>query len=171
MSKDQNEGLLAMAQQIHSKTALLVQQIKSCGISEPSLTPSCTSQLWKGEESSIEATRNQIVVLSKDLAQSLDGPKRYLWDFVGEATYTSAAMATILEFDVLESIPVDGQAHVSHLAHEAGIDEQRLLRLLRVLACDHVVHEVHESCFRHTAISVLLVSDKHTRALMEMQYV
>lgn len=169
MIENQDSSLLTIAERIHSKTALLVQQLKSYGISEPSLSPSCTDQSWGSDNFSLEAASDQIAALSRKLALTLDGPKRYLWEFVGGAHYGNAAMATILEFRVLESVPLDGEAHISQLSSESGLDENKLLRLLRVLACDHVIYEVRESCFRHTAISALLLTDKHTRALMEMQ--
>ncbi|KAK0513795.1 hypothetical protein JMJ35_003517 [Cladonia borealis] len=169
MEDSANSGLLATAKQIHNETALLVQQLQLVSIEEPSAEPNCATALWETHNSSIKAASNRIVALSRSLAQTIDGPKRYLWEFVGGAHYTTASLATILEFSVLEKIPLDGEAHVSHLAQACGLGEDKLLRLLRMIACDKVVYETRDSYFRHSSISAVLVTDKYTRALMEMQ--
>ena len=171
MAQKAKLSLLETAEQIHRETTALVARLQAHSIEEPSFEPTCTTQLWANDSSSLETTRNKAVNLSRSLAQALDGPKRYLWEFVGGAHYSQAALSTVLEFKVLEEIPFEGDANVSDLAQKSGLDENKLLRLLRMITCDHVVNEVSAGTFRHTAISALLVRDKHTRALMEMQYV
>jgi hypothetical protein len=162
-------NLLSIAENIKHQTAALIQQLKSNSFTEPSLDAGCTTELWTTDRLELIASKNSIVALNKELIRLIGGPKSVLWD-VG-IHYDFAALDVILEFDVLENLPIDGEVHVSQLAEQSGLDEDKLLRLLRLLSCEQVVEEVSIAVFRHTAISMFLVKDKAMKALVGMQYV
>ena len=70
---------------------------------------------------------------------------------------------------ILEKIPVDGQATISKLAEQSGIPENKLLRILRLTACEQILEEVGEGVFCHTALSEALVKDDKFKAFIEFQ--
>ena len=171
MASSEQTGLLRLAKQLQEESAKLVSLIESANIEEPSLKPFCTTSLWQEPLPELENSRNRVVSLSRRIAQVADGPDRYLWEFVGGAHYSNAALAVLLDFNVFEQIPLDGSASTPELAQKSGLAEEKLLRLLRVVACDHIVFEIREKTFAQSAISARLLQDKMTRALMQVQYV
>jgi hypothetical protein len=171
MASSAQSGLLGLAKQLQEESVKLVSLIESADIEEPSLKPSCTTNLWQEPLPELEKSRNRVVSLSKLIAQVADGPERYLWEFVGGAHYSNAALAVLLDFNILEQIPLDDSASTPELAQKSGLAEDKVLRLLRVVACHHIVFEIKEKTFAHSAISARLIQDKATRALMQVQYV
>lgn len=171
MVSSEHSGLLGLAKQLQEESVRLVSLIESANIEEPSLKPSCTTNLWQEPLPELEKSRNRVVSLSRLIAQVADGPERYLWEFVGGVHYSNAALAVLLDFNILEQIPLDDSASTPELSQRSGLAEEKILRLLRVVACDHIVFEVKEKTFSHSAISARLLQDKTTRALMQVQYV
>lgn len=171
MASSAQPCLLELTKQLQDESAKLVSLIESSDIQEPSLKPSCTTTLWQEPLSKLEKSRNRVVLLSRLIAQVADGPQRYLWECVGGVHYTNAALAVLLDFNILKQIPLDGSATTPELAQKSGLAEDKVLRLLRVIACDHIVFEIEEKTFAHSAISARLIRDEALRALMQVQYV
>jgi hypothetical protein len=98
------------------------------------------------------------------------GPRGFLHDFVSP-NWDLGALYTVLEFNILEMIPLDGEAEASHLAQKSGIPVDKLLRILRLTASENILEETQEGIFRHTAISEALLTDPKFKAFIGFQYV
>ncbi len=163
-------SMLGLAEEIFGQTYLLTKHLKGNAIAEPSLAVGDSTELWSSSSQEIATARTSIFGLTKQLTKLLYGPHGFLHEYVS-SNWEYGALYTVLEFDILEKIPLDGQVHVSELAEQSGLPENKLLRILRLTSCEQILDEVSEGVFRHTAISEELVKDKKFKAFIGFQYV
>lgn len=160
--------MLALAEEIFGQTYILVKHLKQNSMAEPSLAVGASTELWSSHAEEIATTKTSIFGLTKQLTKLLQGPRGFLHEYVS-SNWEYGGLYTVLEFNILEKIPVDGQATVSKLAEQSGIPENKLLRILRLTACEQILEEVEEGVFRHTAISEALVKDDKFKAFIGFQ--
>lgn len=160
------ESLLGLAEQISGQAYLLTHLLKADGLVEPA--HAAEKRTSHSEE--ISKTQENILGLTKKLTRLLQGPRGFLHEYIGPS-WEHGALYAVLEFDVLEKIPLDGEAHVSELAAQSKIIEDKLLKILRLIACENIVEETTDGTFRHTNISKELVNDKEFKAFIAFQYV
>ena len=160
------ESLLGLAEQLSGQAYLLTHLLKTDGLVEPSDAADKTTP----HTAEISKTRENILGLSKKLTRFLQGPRGFLHEYIGP-NWEHGALYAVLEFDVLEKIPLDGEAHVSKLATQSKIMEDKLLKPLRLIACEEIVEETAEGMLRHTDISRELVNDAGFKAFVGFQYV
>jgi hypothetical protein len=170
--------LLSLAEQILSETLQLTGFLKQEGISEPASSSSlhsCTTNpgaelFWSTHTGPIETARQTLSGLTKQLAKLLDGPRAFLHEYVS-SNWDHGALYALLELEILEKLPLEagGQVHVSELATQSGIPEDKLLCILRLNACEGILTEVSEGVFGHTAISEVLVEDAKFAAWVGFQ--
>lgn len=164
-----NSNLLALAEEIFGQTYLLVQDLKQRSIKEPSFEPGSDSGIWSTQPKEIQDTKDSIIELTGKLANLLEGPHGFLHELVC-SNWELGALYCILEFEILQKIPLHGHATVSELSHESNIQKEKLLFILRLVACSNILEEFSNETFRHTAISELLLTDKDFRAFIGFQY-
>jgi hypothetical protein len=168
MTQGNDSTMLALAEEIFGQTYLLEKIIKENGLKEPSLAVGASSELWSSHSQEIATAKTSIFGLTKLLTKLLYGPHGFLHEYVS-SNWEYGALYTVLEFGILEMIPLDGQVPVSQLASKSGIPENKLLRILRLTSCEHILDEVSEGVFGHTAISEELVKDKKFKAFIGFQ--
>jgi len=164
------DTLLVVAADILGECNQLLKQLKANSITEPSLVVGASTELWSSSAVDIAQPRTRILGLIEQLARLVQGPHEFLEDYVS-SNWEYGALYTVLQFNVLEQIPLDGQAQVSFLAKQSGLPENKLLRILRLLCCKQILNEVEEGVFCHTAISEELVKDEKFKAFVGFQYV
>jgi hypothetical protein len=162
--------MLTLAEEIFGQTYLLIRHLKQNAILEPSLAVGASTELWSSDSKEIDTARTNIVGLTKQLTKLLYGPHGFLHEYVS-SNWEYGALYTVLEFNILEKIPLDGEAHVSELAVQSGLPKNKLLSILRLTSCEQILDEVSEGVFRHTAISEELVKDRKFKAFIGFQYV
>lgn len=165
-------GILSVAQEIFGETYLLSQWLKVNSITEPCLAAGSKSELWTSKSKEVEQAKSNIIGLANRLTKLVHGPHDFLHEFISP-NWDLGALNTVLEFGILEKIPLDSETgvHVSILAAQSGLPENKLLRILRLASCEDIVEEVSFATFRHTAISEELVKDRKFRAFIGFQYV
>lgn len=162
--------LLSIAEEIFGQTYLLTKHLRETGIAEPSLALGASTELWSSHTPVIENAQTEIFGLAKKLTKLLHGPHGFLHEYVS-SNWEYGALYTLLEFEILEKIPIGESAHVSQLAEQAGLPTRKLLNVLRLAACEDIVEETSEGSFGHTAISEELVKDPGYKAFIGFQYV
>jgi hypothetical protein len=160
---------LKLAMDIQRRTANLVQEMQDRHFTEPSLQVGAKSELWEHSTPEVAKMKTEIIGLSRDLTKLLLGPRGFLHDLVSP-NWDLGALYTILEFDILEKIPLGGKVPIDQLAQQSGIPEDKLLRILRLAACEQILEEPSEGVFQHTAISEALVKDENFKAFIGFQY-
>jgi hypothetical protein len=166
MTTQPSPGILAIAQEIFGETYLLSQWLKVNSIVEPSLAVGSSTELWTSKAAEIEQAKSNIIGLANRLTKLVHGPHDFLHEFISP-NWDLGALYTVLEFNILEQIPLDSQAHVSSLA--AQIPENKLLRILRLVSCEDILEETSIGTFRHTSISEELVRDRQFRSFVAFQ--
>lgn len=160
--------MLALAEEILGQTYFLDKYMKQNSIAEPSLAVGSTTELWTSHSKEIVKAQTSIFGLTKQLTKLLFGPHGFLHEYIS-SNWEYGALYTVLEFNILEMIPIHGQAHVSKLAAESGLPEDKLLRILRLISCEKILEEISEQVFRHTVLSEELVKDKKFKAFVGFQ--
>ncbi|KAH6608324.1 hypothetical protein Trco_001670 [Trichoderma cornu-damae] len=83
--------------------------------------------------------------------------------------YDLVAFQVAFEFNLFDFIPQSGVLSLSELSERAGIDEDRVSRVIRLLAIHSVFTEPEEDIFAHTATSKLLAQDVSFRSALAVQ--
>lgn len=167
---EESTSLLALAGEVFGQTYQLNKYLKQNSISEPSLTVGAKTELWTSHAPELEEMRNSIFGLTKKLNKLLHGPHSFLHEYVS-TNWEYGALYTVLEFGILEKIPLNGKRDVRGLAIQVGIAEAKLLTVLRLVACENILFEVEDMVFCHTAISEELATNQNFRSFIGFQYV
>jgi hypothetical protein len=85
------------------------------------------------------------------------------------AHYDLVAYQVALEFDLFTAIPADGELSLAQVAEKAGIDEDRVARVLRLLALHGMFQETQEDTFAHTPLSRFISENESVRAALGIQ--
>ncbi|GIK07514.1 hypothetical protein Aspvir_003180 [Aspergillus viridinutans] len=83
--------------------------------------------------------------------------------------YDLVAYQVALEFDLFTAIPADGELSLAQVAEKAGIDEDRVARVLRLLALHGMFQETQEDTFAHTPLSRFIAENESVRAALGIQ--
>ena len=169
-STDDYSGLVSLAQSILDNATRLDAHLRETSIKKPSLEVGASTELWSLHSGEVENARNNIIGFSKQLNKLLTGPHGFLHDLISP-NWELGALYTVLEFDILEMIPLDGELQLSDIATRSGLPEDKLLTILRLIACEHILQERPEKVFRHTAISEELVHDANYKAFLGFESV
>lgn len=160
--------LLKLAEDIHSKTYLIVKHLRERDQAEPNFEPNTPAIDPRFETGDYEELKNSVNESANDLLLLINGPKTFLRTFL-TTHYELAAYQTAIEFKFFENVPREGSIHVAKLAGIVGMDADRTGRFLRLLATQRVFKEVKEDYFAHTAASMALAVDPEVNSAAGMQ--
>jgi hypothetical protein len=158
----------ATVYELISQLCTLTKAIDDEGADLPSLTAGAHSQVWTAQNSQLSASRDRALELSRHLCQLLQGPHEYFHDLISY-NWDLGALYTIIEFGILEKIPLSDQVSASVLANQVGLNERKLLNILRLAACSNILYEADSGFFGNTALSEELLHDKKFRAFIGFQ--
>ena len=163
-------GLLDTAKDIFAQITELSEQLSQRSIVPPSgLAVGAGSQLWTTHDARIGSLRSSIMGLTQHLDKLLNGPHGFLHDYVS-TNWEYGALYTLLEFGVLEKMPLDGSSvHADQLAKQSGLPPEKLLRICRLVATTGILQEIEEGFFAHTVISETLVKDEGYKSFIRFQ--
>ncbi|KAL9598112.1 MAG: hypothetical protein Q9179_004037 [Wetmoreana sp. 5 TL-2023] len=170
MSPVHQDSLVKTAEEILSRTSHLSKQLSQCSIVPPSsLIAGAKSDLWNSHDGEIETLRSSILALTQRLERLLEGPHAFLHEYVS-TNWEYGALYTLLEFDVLEKMPLDGSpVPVIQLADSTGLPPEKLERICRLLATAGILQETSGGSFAHTAFSEILVRDEGYKSFIRFQ--
>jgi hypothetical protein len=157
-----------MVDELISQLCSLTKTIDDEDVDLPSLATGAHSRLWTSRNNKLSISRDRVLELSKDLCQLLQGPHEYFHGLIS-CNWDLGALYAIIEFGILDKIPLDGQASASKLAEESGLSERKLLNILRLAACSNILNETESGVFSHTALSEELLHDEKFRAFIGFQ--
>lgn len=162
--------LVETAEGILAGTSELSKLLSQSSIAPPSgLAVGASSDLWNTHDGEIEALRSTILSLTLRLDRLLEGPHGFLHEYVS-TNWEYGALYTLLEFDVMEKIPLDGTSvRAAQLAEQTGLQPEKLLRICRLVATAGILQETEEGSFAHTAISETLVRDEGYKSFIRFQ--
>lgn len=164
------DSLVETAEEILARTAELSKQLSQRSIVSPSsLNVGSSSGLWTTHDGEIETLRSAILALTQHLDRLIESPHGFLHEYVS-TNWEYGALYTLLEFNVMEKIPLDGSSvSAAQLAEETGLPPEKLLRICRLIATVGILEETEEGSFAHTAISETLVRDEGYKSFIRFQ--
>ena len=149
--------LLSLGEQIQSLTKSLAIELTQNGREEPEY-----------ESRASKSLRNDLNDALEVLQLATLGPKGVLKK-LQLSHYDLAAFQVALEFGLFDHVPLQEEIPLDQLSQRVGLDEDRLGRILRVLALQTVFQEVREGVFAHTPSSTLMATDQPFRAAVAIQ--
>jgi hypothetical protein len=165
MAAASQSRLLELASQIQDITSKIVENIAITQSQEPTFDVSSESLSLTPENVRLKEELNDA---AQDLLRLVNGPKTNLVTSVC-TIFDLAAWQVACEFGLFEAIPETGTASLPDIAHKVGVDEDRVGRILRILATDRMFEEVERDVFKHTSSSVIHARDQQVRDLMHYQ--
>ena len=157
--------LLQLAEQVKTSTEKIVDYLRASGQQTPSFSPTSPAITPSSEFSTCRISLNEAAI---DLLRLVNGPLNSFRSFF-TTHYELAAYQVALEFRVFESVPQNSSIRLSQLAGMVGFDEDRLRRILRMLATHRVFNECKRNVWEHTAGSALIAKDNEVRDALWMQ--
>ncbi|TAQ89050.1 hypothetical protein B7494_g2627 [Chlorociboria aeruginascens] len=157
--------VLENAREILRRTEQLVQYLEQNGYEEPSFK--ATSPAVPDTPQYIEI-RDLVSNAASNLIHLVNGPLNWLRSLFF-IHYDLAAWQIALEFEFFKAIPLRGTIELSELAKKVCMDEERVARVLRLLATQKTFFEPEPGVFQHTAISSLIATDDSIHAVLAMQ--
>ncbi|KAL9109921.1 MAG: hypothetical protein Q9227_005444 [Pyrenula ochraceoflavens] len=110
------------------------------------------------------ALRSNLKSSLEDLLRLVDGPTRHIREFF-LLGYDLAAFQVALDFDFFNLVPVNGEISLEELAKKAGLDLDRVSRIVRMMAVHRYFQEVRPGYVSHTAGSYALREDEELRCV------
>ncbi|KAH6651431.1 S-adenosyl-L-methionine-dependent methyltransferase [Truncatella angustata] len=104
----------------------------------------------------------------EDLQRLIDGPKKFYRHFLMRG-YELAAFQVALDFNFFTLIPAEGSITVEDLAKQAGLDQDRTGRIIRMLITHRIFQERSPGVVCHNAYSVAL-QDEELRSMVHYSF-
>lgn len=151
--------LVTLANNIAAQTASLATYLKDNHLAPPSFAAD-SSEL--PETAEYLAVHSSLTTSLEDLQRLVDGPKRSLRSFVCQGN-DLAAFQVACDFDFFTIVPVQGDISLENVAQRAGLDVDRVARVIRMLATHRIFHEPRAGFISHTAASYAIANDEELR--------
>ena len=164
----EDSAILSFANCILASAQDLVKEIQERKVPTPSFDPSGSPDFWSLRDVKIESSKQKIMDMTAGLHSLVSGPYAAL-RWLSGTHYSSAALRVVLEFRVLQHIPKESSESIENLAKLAALDEDKLLRILRLMTTHAITTEVADREFSHTAFSLSLVEEPDFAAQVLMQ--
>ncbi|KAF2858091.1 putative O-methyltransferase [Piedraia hortae CBS 480.64] len=135
----------------------------------PSLEQGSSSELWTSSSGEIGKLRTSLLGLVEDMSLLLMGPHDYQHEYVS-VNWDHGALYAALRSKIIDSVAQSpGGKTVATICGETNVPQDKLLRILRLLCCKHIVKEVEDETFAPTAVCEDLVKDDNFRSWVEFQ--
>jgi len=151
--------LLALAENIVRQTKSITEYLEANNYAASTFAPGSSEPPGTPE---YKALHSSLKTSLEDLQYLVDGPRKYLRYF-SVLGYDLAAYQVALEFDLFVLVPVDGEISLEDLAHKAGLDVDRVSRVVRILITHYLFQERRTGFISHNSSSYILCTDEETR--------
>ncbi|KAI0190623.1 putative O-methyltransferase [Xylaria flabelliformis] len=165
INKSTNSLILKKAQEVLVQAERLVKYLEDHGLSEPDFTINSAAHPVSREFDDI---RIGITEAARDTILLANGPMNWLRTFFCHH-HDLGAWQTALRFKYFNIVPLESSMSVKEIAEKAGMDEDRLGRVMKLLASQQCFQEVDENVYRHTALSAFIAREETIEAAISFQ--
>ena len=167
MSKHANEvvgeiDLLDLANNIVRQTQGITEYLKSNNHPTPTFAAGSGET---PETAEYQALRSSLKTSLQDLERLVDGPRKHLRTFL-RLGYDLAAYQVALEFEFFTLVPANGDISLVNLAQKAGLDVDRVSRVVRMLITNRFFQESSPGVISHSSSSYVLCKDEELRCVV-----
>ncbi|KAI0534671.1 O-methyltransferase [Xylaria digitata] len=155
-------SLLSLAQSILETTQGIVRYLDTNSLEPLSFA------LRAGDPPDTPEYRQLHAVLKdslEDLSRLIDGPRRWLRSFCCTG-YDLGALQIALDFDFFGMVPIDGGISLEDLAQKAGLDQDRVGRVVHQLMTYRIFDELEPSVISHSSTSLVMREDEDLRSVV-----
>ena len=160
--------MLALANSILDHTSHIVSTLQQSQIPEPHHGRDSTTSLYTNPSLKLAPARAALSEACLALALLADGPMLFFRTLLS-THWDLAALQVLLEFNVLEAVPLQHTISLSALAEKVQLDADRLSQLLRLAGTHRILSEPCPGEFAHTILSATLVRDEFLLAQAKLQ--
>ncbi|RYP05940.1 hypothetical protein DL764_003474 [Monosporascus ibericus] len=166
MPDSREESLvLRKAAEVLKEAENLVQYLREKELPEPNFSPSSPPH---PADNDYDTIRINLTEAAQDLILLAKGPMQWLRTFMC-SIHDLGAWQTALRFKYFSILPLDQSMSVKDIAAEAKMDEDRLGRVMKLLASQHCFREVEEDVYQHTSLSAFIAQNKDIEAIVAFQ--
>ena len=156
---NQDKSIVALAETILEQTKGIANFLKDNNLAEP--TFSIESSQPPSAPAFVEL-QGKLKTSLEDLQRLVEGPRRFLRSFC-VLGYDLAAFQIALDFNFFTLVPADGEISLEDLSKLAGLDLDRVSRVVRMLATYRFFEEHKPGVIRHSSSSIVLLQDEELR--------
>ena len=156
-------NLIQLSSDIQTCTHLISARLGLTGLRSPHYGVDSPRELWESPDLGLKEVKDKLIEATTSLQTLVMGPMAFHRSLFG-SHYDLAALQVLLEFHVLEKIPVKGTINLQSLAKATEMDADKLGRILRLLSTQRYVDEPQLDEFQHTVLSEILLRDELLRA-------
>lgn len=164
------ESIGQLATNVLRDCFLMENECQAKNIAPPTLEAGAGTAFWSENVPELVARRKKALGTLEQLTALLQGPHEFLHEFVAP-NWDHGALYAFLQSQTLEYINSSSgrRASLSSLSNQSGIPDDKLSRILGLLRCKNIVHELEPGVFSLTAVSEELINDGDFRAWVEFQ--
>ncbi|KAI0438848.1 S-adenosyl-L-methionine-dependent methyltransferase [Xylaria telfairii] len=157
-----NPSILDLAETILEQTKSITKYFATNNLTEPTFAVDSsdvpdTPGYW--------ALHSSLKASLEDLQRLVDGPGKFLRTFCCTG-YDLGALQIALDFDFFTLVPAVGEISYEDLAHLAGLDIDRVRRIVRQLMTYRFFEEQREGYVSHNSTSIVLLKDEEMRSVV-----
>jgi hypothetical protein len=142
-----------------------VKYLEENGFTEPDFTVHSAEYPASRE---FDVIRISLTQAAQDVILLANGPMNWLRTFFCHH-HDLGAWQTALRFKYFSTVPLEKSMSVKDIADKAGMDEDRLGRVMKLLSSQHCFQEVREDVYEHTALSALIARDETIESAISFQ--
>ncbi|KAK5131300.1 hypothetical protein LTR08_001139 [Meristemomyces frigidus] len=151
--------VISLALELSKKVQEIADRLQKQGLPLPSMQPDAPSpDFIPANDSELQKIRGELVTSARLLADVFTGPRRYLTEYITISNHNSMTIHVIYSFNIPGHVPLEGTISFPDLAKAAGVDEDKVTRILRYAMLQHIFTEPTPGQVGHSAVSRLLVT-------------
>lgn len=155
-------SILALAQDILEQTQGLTKYLQANDIRAPTFALDSSDPPDTPEYRELHGNLKTSL---EDLQRLIDGPRKWLRELCCTG-YDLGAFQVALDFDFFGLIPEDGEIALAELSQKAGLDQDRVNRIIRQMMTYRIFDEHRPGFFSHSSTSLVVRQDEELRAVV-----
>ena len=159
-SNNKDTSILGLAENILESTREVARYLQGSSAALPTFLPTSEALPTAPAFQKLQAhLRTQL----EDLQLLIDGPPTFYRHFLMRG-YEIGAFQVALDFDFFTLVPSEGDIKSEDLARQAGLDQDRTDRIMRLLITYRFFQESRPGFFSHSSFSIALHRDDEIRS-------
>ncbi|KAI0535678.1 S-adenosyl-L-methionine-dependent methyltransferase [Xylaria digitata] len=155
----QGSSVLSLAEDILEQAKAITHCYQANNVAVPTFPLQSSDPPTTPEYQSLQ---NDLRTSIEDLQRLVEGPRKFLRSFAAQV-YDLASFQIALDFEFFTIIPAEGEISFEELSNRAGLDLDRVSRLVRMLITFRFFEEKTPGFISHSSSSIVLLKDEELR--------
>ncbi|KAI0013980.1 S-adenosyl-L-methionine-dependent methyltransferase [Xylariaceae sp. FL0662B] len=156
-----NISILTLAESILEKTKDITKYLQASNVVAPTFSSTAGSL---PRTTDYQELQGELRTSLEDLQRLVEGPEKFYRHFLMRG-YELAAFQIALDFDLFTFVPAKGDISLEELASKAGLDKDRIGRVVRLLITHRFFQECRPGFISHNSFSIAL-QDEELRSVV-----